>query len=46
MFKGIPKKNCLSVNMLIKKGMLKRRRMAKAAILNISRDKSFIKVIK
>ena len=38
--------NYLNVNLMIKKGMLKRRNMATAAILNIVVDKSHIKVVK
>ncbi|MBR2069208.1 MAG: hypothetical protein IJ877_05535 [Candidatus Gastranaerophilales bacterium] len=46
MFKAVQKKNYLYVNMLITKGMVKRRRLANAAIMNIVADKSFIRVVK
>ena len=46
MFEMAKKKNYLSVNLLIKKGMLKRRAMASSAVLNVTADKSHIKVIK
>ena len=36
MFEMVKRKNYLNVNLLIKKGMLKRRKMAVAAILNIT----------
>lgn len=46
MLKTLNGKNYLNVNMLIIKGMLKRRRMSGAVILNNSKDKSFIRVVK
>ena len=46
MYKIIKKRNYLNVNLLIKKGMLKRRAMAVHAILNISSDRSHIRVVK
>ena len=46
MFKTIKKRNYLNINLLIKKGMLKRRAMASAAVLNVNIDKSHIKIIK
>ncbi|MBQ8475945.1 hypothetical protein IJ531_02670 [bacterium] len=46
MFKAVQKKNYFQVNMLIAKGMLKRRRLSNSAIVNVVADKSFIRVIK
>ena len=46
MFRNQKRKNNLAVNILITKGMLKRRRLSSAAILNITRDKSHVRVVK
>ena len=39
-------KNSLSVNILITKGMLKRRKLVMSAILNICDTKAIMKVVK
>lgn len=46
MFKITKSKNYLNVNNMITKGMLKRRRLALAAILNICENQAIMKVVK
>ena len=46
MYQKKQQKNWFSVNMLIKNGMLKRRKLANSAISNNLKDKRFISVVK
>ena len=46
MYQKKQKKNYFSVNMLIKNGMLKRRRLASSAILNNAKGRQFISIVK
>ena len=46
MYQRKQKKNCFSVNVLIRSGMLKRRMLANSAISNNAKGRQFINIVK